>query len=67
MTISIWHPSGYARNDIIANTAVLAAAGLMVLTHSFLPDLVMGLFLTFVFAKSAGKVLSQSWRELQRA
>jgi len=50
-----------SRNDIIANTAVLLA-GLMVLTHSFLPDLVMGLFLTFVFAKSAGKVLSQSWR-----
>jgi len=64
MTISIWHPSGYAL-DIIANTAVLAAwiNGL----NALLPDLVMGLFLTFVFAKSAGKVLSQSWRKLQRA
>ncbi|MGF1604369.1 MAG: cation transporter [Thermosynechococcaceae cyanobacterium] len=61
---SVWLCS---RNDIIANVAVLVAAGLIVLTHSFLPDLVVGLFLTFVFAKSAGKVLSQSWRELQQA
>ncbi|MBF2028197.1 MAG: cation transporter [Oscillatoriales cyanobacterium C42_A2020_001] len=61
---SVWLCS---RNDIIANTSVLAAAGLIVLTHSFLPDLIVGLFLTFVFAKSAGKVLSQAWRELQLA
>jgi Co/Zn/Cd efflux system component len=61
---SVWLCS---RNDIIANISVLVAAGLIVLTHSFLPDLIVGLFLTFVFAKSAGKVLSQSWRELQQA
>jgi Co/Zn/Cd efflux system component len=61
---SVWLCS---RNDIIANISVLAAAGLIVLTHSFLPDLIVGLFLTFVFAKSAGKVLTQSWRELQQA
>jgi len=54
-----------SRNDIIANTSVLAAAGLVFLTHSPLPDLVVGLLLTVVFAKSAGKVLSQGWRELQ--
>jgi Co/Zn/Cd efflux system component len=61
---SVWLCS---RNDIIANTSVLVAAGLIVLTHSFLPDLLVGLFLTFVFAKSAGKVLTQSWQELQQA
>jgi len=60
---SVWLCS---RNDIIANTAVLAA-WINGLNALFLPDLVIGLFLTFVFAKSAGKVLSQSWRELQRA
>lgn len=54
-----------SRNDIIANTSVLAAAGLVFLTHSPIPDLVVGLLLTVVFAKSAGKVLSQGWRELQ--
>jgi Co/Zn/Cd efflux system component len=61
---SVWLCS---RNDIIANTSVLVAAGLVFLTHSVLPDLVVGLFLTFIFAKSAGKVLSQSWREMQQA
>ncbi|MEM8639671.1 MAG: cation transporter, partial [Cyanobacteria bacterium P01_G01_bin.54] len=42
------------------------AAGLVALTHSVLPDLAVGLLLTVVFAKSAGKVLSQSWREMQQ-
>jgi Co/Zn/Cd efflux system component len=61
---SVWLCS---RNDIIANTSVLVAAVLVSLTHSILPDLAVGLLLTFVFAKSAGKVLSQSWKEMQQA
>jgi Co/Zn/Cd efflux system component len=61
---SVWLCS---RNDIIANTSVLAAAALVFLTHSILPDLAVGLLLTLIFAKSAGKVLSQSWREMQQA
>ncbi|HEY9771434.1 MAG TPA: cation transporter [Coleofasciculaceae cyanobacterium] len=60
---SVWLCS---RNDIIANTSVLIAAGLVFLTHSVLPDLAVGLLLTFIFAKSAGQVLSQSWREMQQ-
>jgi len=59
---SVWLCS---RNDIIANTSVLGAAGLVFLTNSPIPDLAIGLLLTIVFAKSAGKVLSQGWRELQ--
>ncbi|MDJ0713826.1 MAG: cation transporter [Prochloraceae cyanobacterium] len=58
---SVWLCS---RNDIIANTSVLVASGLVFLTHSVVPDLAVGLLLTFVFAKSAGKVLSQSWKEM---
>ena len=58
---SVWLCS---RNDIIANTSVLVAAGLVFLTGSIIPDLAVGLLLTFVFAKWAGKVLSQSWRAL---
>ena len=58
---SVWLCS---RNDIIANISVLVAAGLVFLTGSILPDLAVGMLLTFVFAKSAGKVLSQSWRAL---
>ena len=61
---SVWLCS---RNDIVANTSVLAAAALVFLTHSILPDLAVGLLLTFIFAKSAGKVLSQSWKEMQQA
>jgi Co/Zn/Cd efflux system component len=60
---SVWLCS---RNDIIANTSVLVAAGLVFLTHSVLPDLAVGLLLAFVFAKSAGKVLSLSWREMRQ-
>lgn len=59
---SVWLCS---RNDIIANVSVLVAAGLVFLTHSGLPDLAVGFMLTFVFAKSAGKVLTQSWQEIK--
>ncbi|NER83777.1 MAG: cation transporter [Leptolyngbya sp. SIO1D8] len=58
---SVWLCS---RNDIIANTSVLAAAGLVLLTQSPIPDLLVGLLLTVVFARSAGTVLSQSWRAI---
>lgn len=61
---SVWLCS---RNDIIANTSVLVAAGLVFLTRSVLPDLAVGFLLTVVFAKSAGKVLTRSWHELHTA
>lgn len=60
---SVWLCS---RNDIIANTSVLVAAGLVSLTQSILPDLAVGLLLTVVFTRSAAKVLSQSWRQMQQ-
>ena len=59
---SVWLCS---RNDIIANTSVLLTAGLVFLTNSFLPDFILGLLLTVVFAQSAGKVLSQARAELR--
>jgi cation diffusion facilitator family transporter len=59
---SVWLCS---RNDIIANTSVLGAAGLVYLTKSPLPDIIIGLLLAFLFAKSAGTVLSQSMRQLK--
>jgi Co/Zn/Cd efflux system component len=58
---SVWLCS---RNDIIANISLLGATVLVFLTNSLLPDLIVGLLLTFLFAKSAGKVLSQSWEVL---
>lgn len=59
---SVWLCS---RNDIIANTSVLLTAGLVFLTGSFLPDFILGLLLTVVFAQSAGKVLTQARAELR--
>ena len=61
---SVWLCS---RNDIIANTSVLIAAGLVAVTRSPIPDLAVGILLTLIFSKSAGKVLTQAWAELQRA
>lgn len=61
--ISVWLCS---RNDIIANTSVLAAAGLVFLTQSLWPDLVVGLFLAGIFLSSARHVLLESWREIQQ-
>ena len=58
---SVWLCS---RNDIIANTSVLLTAGLVFLTGSFLPDFILGLLLTVVFAQSAAKVLTQAKLEL---
>ena len=58
---SVWLCS---RNDIIANTSVLVTAGLVFITGSFLPDFILGLLLTVVFAQSAGKVLTQARAEL---
>jgi Co/Zn/Cd efflux system component len=58
---SVWLCS---RNDIIANTSVLLTAGLVFLTGSFLPDFILGLLLTIVFAQSAGKVLQKARAEL---
>ena len=58
---SVWLCS---RNDIIANSSVLLTAGLVFLTNSFVPDFILGLLLTVVFAQSAGKVLTQARAEL---
>ena len=59
---SVWLCS---RNDIIANTLVLITAGLVFLTGSFVPDFILGLLLTVVFAQSAGQVLTQARVELR--
>jgi Co/Zn/Cd efflux system component len=52
-----------SRNDIIANTGVLLAAGLVLVTHSGLPDLLVGLVITAVFLQSALYVLRAGLRD----
>ncbi|NBX18006.1 MAG: cation transporter [Proteobacteria bacterium] len=63
---SVWICS---RNDLIANTSVLAAAGLVFLTNSQWPDFVVGLGITALFLKSGIGVLRKARQELaqQRA
>lgn len=60
---SVWVCS---RNDLIANTSVLAAAGLVALTKSHWPDLIVGLGITALFLKSGLGVLAGARRELAK-
>ncbi|OUR96940.1 cation transporter [Halobacteriovorax marinus] len=61
---SVWICS---RNDIIANTLVLVAAYLVHILHSPIPDLVVGLVVTWLFLKSAFSILAESKKQLQEA
>lgn len=54
-----------SRNDIIANSSVFIAAALVALTHSNLPDVIVGFLITSIFLKSAVSILRDSVRELR--
>jgi Co/Zn/Cd efflux system component len=54
-----------SRNDIIANLAVLVAAGGVKAFSSPWPDIVVGLAIAALFLKSAISVLQESFRELR--
>ncbi len=56
-----------SRNDIIANSSVFIAAGLVAITQSKLPDLVVGLLITVIFLKSAISILKASFIELRQS
>lgn len=56
-----------SRNDIIANSSVFVAAGLVAITQSKLPDLVVGLLITVIFLKSAISILKASFIELRQS
>jgi Co/Zn/Cd efflux system component len=58
---SVWLCS---RNDIIANSLVLVSAWIIAIHPSPLPDILVGFFLTVVFAKSSLKVISASRKQL---
>jgi cation diffusion facilitator family transporter len=57
---SVWLCS---RNDLITNTSVIIAAVLVALFSSPWPDIMVGLFVTFIVARSAGRVLRQAWNQ----
>jgi Co/Zn/Cd efflux system component len=58
---SVWVCS---RNDLIANCSVLVAAGLVAVTRSPWPDIIVGLGITALFLKSGVGVLRGARREL---
>jgi Co/Zn/Cd efflux system component len=61
---SVWECS---RNDIASNLAVLGAAAAVWLTGSGWPDVLIALALAILFLRSALRVLTRAWRELQLA
>ena len=60
---SVWLCS---RNDAIGNVGVVAAAGLVALTGSAWPDLVMAALLAGLFLRSSWTILGQARAELRR-
>jgi cation diffusion facilitator family transporter len=59
---SVWLCS---RNDIIANVAVLVAAGLVLVTQQAWPDWLVGLGIAALFLHSAWRVLGQAMGQLR--
>ncbi|ROO28558.1 cation transporter [Salinisphaera orenii] len=55
-----------SRNDLIANSGVILAAGLVALTHSVWPDIIIGGVIAAVFLRSSIGVLADAlahWRQ----
>ena len=50
-----------SRNDIASNVGVLAAAGLVGLTGSAWPDIIVGGLIAVMFLHSAWRVLREAW------
>jgi Co/Zn/Cd efflux system component len=61
---SVWLCS---RNDAIGNVAVLAAAGVVALTHSAWPDLVVAGAMASLFLYSAVRIIAQALAERREA
>ncbi|MFK7895285.1 MAG: cation transporter [Myxococcota bacterium] len=53
------------RNDLIANVAVLAAAGMVYRTQAIWPDLVVGIAIAALFLKTAVGVIRDALREIR--
>ena len=50
-----------SRNDVIANLSVLGAAGLVMLTESLWPDLIVGVGLALLYLHSSVQVGQEAW------
>ncbi len=56
-----------SRNDLIANGAVLVAAGLVARFESLWPDVIVGIAIAILFLRTATLVLRESLAEISRA
>ena len=56
-----------SRNDLIANGAVLVAAGLVAWSESFWPDVIVGVAIAILFLRTAAFVVRESIAEIGRA
>jgi Co/Zn/Cd efflux system component len=56
-----------ARNDVVANLGVLAAAGLVSLTDSAWPDAVVGAAIALMFLRSSLRVIADAWPQYRSA
>jgi Co/Zn/Cd efflux system component len=55
-----------SRNDIVANTGVIAASWFVAVLHSGIPDLLIGSVIAGLFLWSSKSVISEARRELSR-
>ena len=55
-----------ARNDILANLSVFITAGLIMIFHSRLPDMIIGLLLASVLLLSAIKIIRKSILQIRK-
>lgn len=55
-----------SRNDVIANTGVIAAAGAVALFQSPWPDIAVAAVIAFLFFRSAMRVTSEAWPQYRR-
>lgn len=56
-----------SRNDVIANSGVIAAAGAVALTASPWPDIVIAAVIAFLFLRSALRVIVEAWPQYRSA
>ena len=57
----------FSRNDAIGNVAVLIAAGLVALSGSSLPDLIVALLIAGLFLHSAWNIVDRARKDLRAA
>ena len=55
-----------SRNDVVANSGVLAAAGGVALTASPWPDIAVAAVIAFLFLRSSVRVIAEAWPQYRR-